>query len=63
MFMIKSAEEVNALASKYPDAGGVYFVTAFSGLLAPYWDPTAAGTIIGTSPLSIRLHICRLKFR
>ena len=30
-----------------PDTGGVYFVPAFVGLGAPYWDPYARGTIVG----------------
>ena len=47
MGMISSAAEVNDLAAKEDDTGGVYFVTAFSGLLAPYWDPGAAGLLIG----------------
>jgi glycerol kinase len=47
MAIIKSANEVNTLAAKESDTGGVYFVTAFSGLLAPYWDPGAAGMLIG----------------
>ena len=49
MKMVSSAAEVNTLADSVPDTGGVYFVTAFSGLLAPYWDPGAAGLLIGTS--------------
>ena len=48
MFMIQSAAEVNTLASKVEDTGGVYFVTALGGLFAPYWDPSATGMIIGT---------------
>lgn len=47
MGMITTAAEVNGLAAKESDTGGVYFVTAFSGLLAPYWDPGAAGLLIG----------------
>ena len=47
MGLITSAAEVNTLAEAVEDTGGVYFVTAFSGLLAPYWDPDAAGLIIG----------------
>jgi hypothetical protein len=47
MGLISNASEVNALAESVPNTGGVYFVTAFSGLLAPYWDPRAAGLIIG----------------
>jgi len=52
MGFIKSANEINDLARSTPDSGGIYFVTAFSGLLAPYWDPGAAGLIIGIKPLS-----------
>ncbi|KAH0836528.1 hypothetical protein J3R83DRAFT_8167 [Lanmaoa asiatica] len=47
MGFIKSASEINDLARSTADSGGIYFVTAFSGLLAPYWDPGAAGLIIG----------------
>jgi glycerol kinase len=32
-----------------PDNGGVYFVPAFVGLGAPYWDSYARGTIVGLS--------------
>ena len=47
MNFIKSTDQVNALADQVQDTGGVYFVTAFSGLLAPYWDPSASGLLIG----------------
>jgi len=50
MRIISSAADVNTLAEKEPDTGGLYFVTAFSGLLAPYWDPGAAGLLIGMLP-------------
>lgn len=48
MKIVSSAAEINSLAAQEPDTGGVYFVTAFSGLLAPYWDPGAAGLLIGS---------------
>ncbi|EJD07328.1 glycerol kinase [Fomitiporia mediterranea MF3/22] len=51
MGLIQTSAEVNTLAAKEPTTGGVYFVTAFSGLLAPYWDPGAAGTLIGRAAL------------
>ncbi|KAF7965224.1 hypothetical protein HWV62_45055, partial [Athelia sp. TMB] len=38
---------------------GVYFVTAFSGLLAPYWDSGAAGLLIGLSSYTTASHIAR----
>jgi glycerol kinase len=48
MNMVTSAADVNTLAAKAPDTAGLYFVTAFGGLFAPYWDPSATGMIIGT---------------
>ena len=47
MKLIENAADVNGLAAQEPDTSGVYFVTAFSGLLAPYWDPGAGGLLIG----------------
>jgi glycerol kinase len=57
--IIKSAPEVNALASGVPDSGGVYLVPAFTGLGAPYWDPDARGTILGLTRGSTSAHIAR----
>ena len=45
--VIKSAEEIEALARTAKDAPGLYFVPAFTGLGAPYWDPDARGAILG----------------
>ncbi|KIK61293.1 hypothetical protein GYMLUDRAFT_58857 [Collybiopsis luxurians FD-317 M1] len=59
MNFIDDAAAVNTLASKETDTGGVYFVTAFSGLLAPYWDPGAGGLIIGVSQYTNPSHIAR----
>src|SRR5262249_29204168 len=36
--IIKSAGDIENLASSVPDSGGVYLVPAFAGLGAPYWD-------------------------
>ncbi|KAH6916040.1 glycerol kinase [Coprinopsis sp. MPI-PUGE-AT-0042] len=57
--LISSASEVNDLAAQETDTGGVYFVTAFSGLLAPYWDPSASGLLIGMSQYTNPSHIAR----
>ena len=57
MSLVSTAAEVNTLAQSVPDTGGVYFVTAFSGLLAPYWDPGAAGLLIGLSSYTTPAHI------
>jgi glycerol kinase len=56
---IQRADEVEALAASVPDAGGVYFVPAFVGLGAPYWDPFARGGILGLSRGSTVAHIAR----
>jgi glycerol kinase len=45
--LIRSAEEIEALARTAKDAPGLYFVPAFTGLGAPYWDPEARGAILG----------------
>jgi glycerol kinase len=45
--MIRTAPEIEALASSVPDNGGVYLVPAFAGLGAPHWDPYARGTTSG----------------
>ncbi|GJE93319.1 hypothetical protein PsYK624_094780 [Phanerochaete sordida] len=59
MFMVQSAADVNTLAAKVPDTGGLYFVTAFGGLFAPYWDPSATGMIIGMSSYTTPSHVAR----
>lgn len=51
--------EVDELAGSVPDAGGVVFVPAFTGLNVPYNDPTARGTIWGLTLGSSRAHIIR----
>ncbi|MGI8962601.1 MAG: glycerol kinase GlpK [Bryobacteraceae bacterium] len=57
--MIRSAEEIEALAESVPDSGGVYLVPAFSGLGAPHWDQYARGTIVGLTRGTNRGHIAR----
>jgi len=44
---IRSAAEIEALASTAAPAEGLYFVPAFTGLGAPYWDPDARAAILG----------------
>ncbi|WP_022979721.1 glycerol kinase GlpK [Ideonella sp. B508-1] len=56
---ISASSEVQALAESVPDAGGVMFVPAFTGLGAPYWDTEARGTIVGLSRGSTVAHIAR----
>ncbi len=57
--IISTSAEVEALAARVPDNGGVYFVPAFAGLGAPHWDPYARGTIVGLTRGSTREHLAR----
>ena len=57
--IITTAAEVEPLAASVPDAGGVYFVPAFSGLFAPYWRTDARGTIVGLSRFHTKAHLAR----
>ncbi len=59
LHMIESAGEVESLARGAADNGGVYFVPAFTGLGAPYWDPNARGIIVGITRGTTRAHIAR----
>ena len=45
--LIAASSEVEALAQEADPAETVYFVPAFVGLGAPYWDPDARGAIYG----------------
>jgi glycerol kinase len=57
--IIKRSSDVEALAATVPDADGVYFVPAFTGLGAPYWDPYARGAIVGLTRGTTAGHIAR----
>jgi glycerol kinase len=57
--LIAEAGEVGPLAAQVPDNGGVYFVPAFTGLGAPFWDPGARGLLVGITRGTTRAHIAR----
>jgi glycerol kinase len=57
--IIRSADEVEALAASVPDSGGVVFVPAFTGLGAPHWDPYARGAMVGLTRGTTAAHIAR----
>jgi len=57
--IIKSSSEVEKLAASVSDNNGVYFVPAFTGLGAPYWDPYARGIILGITRGTMSGHIAR----
>ena len=56
---IQGSHQVQALAESVPDAGGVVFVPAFTGLGAPYWQPQATGAIVGLTRGTTVAHIAR----
>ncbi|MGM0475383.1 MAG: FGGY family carbohydrate kinase, partial [Bacteroidota bacterium] len=57
--LIRESSEVKELAETVKDNGGVYFVPAFTGLGAPYWDPYARGMIAGLTRGVTAGHIAR----
>jgi glycerol kinase len=57
--VIRSSEEVEKLATSVGDNGGVYFVPAFAGLGAPYWNQHARGTMMGITRGTTAAHIAR----
>jgi glycerol kinase len=56
---IEASSEVEALAASVPDSEGVYFVPAFVGLGAPYWEPYVRGQITGLTRGTTKAHIAR----
>jgi glycerol kinase len=57
--IIRSAQEVEALAASVPDTQDVYLVPAFAGLGAPHWDGYARGTLVGMTRGTGRAHLAR----
>ena len=59
MGLIRQAKESDVEAGKVKDSGGVYFVPAFTGLGAPYWDMYARGAMVGVTRGTSRQHFIR----
>ena len=57
--IIAKSAEVEQLARTVEDSGGIYFVPAFSGLFAPYWNAKARGLIIGLTRYINKGHLAR----
>ena len=57
--LISTAHECDVLAEQVPDTGGVYMVSAFTGLGAPWWDPYARGALVGVTRGTGKAHLCR----
>lgn len=51
----RSTAESEEIAGSVPDSGGVYFVPAFGGLLAPWWQDDARGAILGLTGYTTRV--------
>jgi glycerol kinase len=57
--IIKSANEIEALARSVAHSDGVYMVPAFAGLGAPHWNARARGTLFGVTRGTTSGHIAR----
>jgi glycerol kinase len=57
--LIAQSKDVETLARTVKDNGGVFFVPAFSGLFAPYWQSSARGVIVGLTRYANKGHIAR----
>ncbi|XP_035983980.1 glycerol kinase isoform X5 [Fundulus heteroclitus] len=55
--IICSSEELEKLAASVGTSYGCYFVPAFSGLYAPYWEPSARGIICGLTQFTNKRHL------
>lgn len=53
------SSDVEELARSVPDAGGVIFIPALTGLGAPYWQPDARGILTGLTRGTTRAHLAR----
>lgn len=57
--VIRRSSDVEELTSQVPSSEGVYFVPAFAGLGAPYWNQHARGIITGLTRGTTAAHIAR----
>jgi glycerol kinase len=57
--IVAAAPDTAEIAQSVAETGGVYFVPAFVGLGAPYWDSEARGIISGLTLGTSRAHIVR----
>ncbi len=57
--IVESAASTELASKTITDNEGVYFVPAFVGMGAPYWDADARGTLVGLTRGTSREHIIR----
>uniref|UniRef100_A0A8C9AFA6 Probable glycerol kinase n=1 Tax=Prolemur simus TaxID=1328070 RepID=A0A8C9AFA6_PROSS len=55
--IIETSKDIEKLANEVGTSHGCYFVPAFSGLYAPYWEPSARGIICGLTQFTNKCHI------
>ncbi|XP_003414177.1 glycerol kinase 2 [Loxodonta africana] len=55
--ILETPEEIEILAKEAGTSYGCYFIPAFSGLYAPYWEPSARGIICGLTQFTNKCHI------
>jgi len=59
MGLLTAADDLDAVATSVADAGGVTMVPALAGLGAPYWRPSATGTLEGLGLHTTPAHVVR----
>jgi glycerol kinase len=59
MKFVRKSSDIETIAASVSDSDGVFFVPAFTGLGAPYWDAQARGLIIGLQRGTQIGHIAR----
>lgn len=57
--ILDQADDSEYMASKVKDTNDCYFIPAFTGLGAPYWDQYARGSIVGLTGSVNKYHIIR----
>lgn len=57
--LIQTSSDIETLSNQVTDNGGVYFVPAFTGLGAPYWNPHARGAIVGLTRDTKAAHLAK----
>jgi glycerol kinase len=57
--IIKRSQDIERLATSVESTDGVYFLPAFAGIGAPYWDQEAKGTMFGITRGTTDAHIAR----
>lgn len=57
--LIRRSSDVEYVANSVESSEGVYFIPAFAGIGAPYWDQNAKGSIFGITRGTTDAHIAR----